>query len=41
MTSHTVRAEPFYGLRTGTVEASLIATLRQAQGERDLKIETK
>ncbi|MEY3781967.1 MAG: hypothetical protein RIS97_145, partial [Pseudomonadota bacterium] len=41
MTSHTVRAEPFDGLRTGTVEASLIATLRQAQGERDLKIETK
>ena len=33
MTSHTVRAEP--------VEAFLIATLRQAQGERDLKIETK
>ena len=41
MTSHTVRAEPFDGLRTGTVEAFLIATLRQAQGERDLKIETK
>jgi assimilatory nitrate reductase catalytic subunit len=33
MTSHTVRAEP--------VEAASITTLRQAQGERGLKIETK